>query len=185
MAIHHCLSPWKIGELRVLPEFGPGGGAQRKFDTRIINHVVDDGCTAVFRRLDADFCSSSSEVQGKKIDNIRRMIRRRIHSTATDPAIAQAHDDQGSFDEDYLDYVLEELIEQPDNSFDCLSSFVAAIEASTRFLAVLPAIASSSKPVPCSNSNSNSNENNNMPSIENMWFVDGSTIVEGEMLLGG
>jgi len=186
-AIHHCLSAWKTGEFRVPPEFGPGGGAQRKCDTRNINHAVNNACTDVFRRLDADFRSSSPEVQAKKIDNIRSMIRRRIHSTGTDPAMAQPHNDQGSFDEDFLDYVPEELIEQPDNSFNRLSSFVAATEASMRFSAVLPAIASSSQPVPCSDSNSNSNSNDitNMTSVENTGLVDGSTIVEGAMSLGG
>ena len=184
-AIHHCLSAWKTGEFRVPPEFGPGGGAQRKCDARNINHAVNNACTDVFRRLDADFRSSSPEVQAKKIDNIRSMIRRRIHSTGTDPAMAQPHNDQGSFDEDFLDYVPEELIEQPDNSFNRLSSFVAATEASMRFSAVLPAIASSSQPVPCSNSNSNSNDITNMTSVENTGLVDGSTIVEGAMSLGG
>jgi hypothetical protein len=186
-AIHHCLSAWKTGEFRVPPEFGPGGGAQRKCDTRNINHAVNNACTDVFRRLDGDFRSSSPEVQAKKIDNIRSMIRRRIHSTGTDPAMAQPHNDQGSFDEDFLDYVPEELIEQPDNSFNRLSSFVAATEASMRFSAVLPAIASSSQPVPCSDSNSNSNSNDitNMTSVENTGLVDGSTIVEGAMSLGG
>ena len=184
-AIHHCLSAWKTGEFRVPPEFGPGGGAQRKCDTRNINHAVNNACTDVFRRLDADFRSSSPEVKAKKIDNIRSMIRRRIHSTGTDPAMAQPHNDQGSFDEDFLDYVPEELIEQPDNSFNRLSSFVAATEASMRFSAVLPAIASSSQPVPCSNSNSNSNDITNMTSVENTGLVDGSTIVEGAMSLGG
>ena len=184
-AIHHCLSAWKTGEFRVPPEFGPGGGAQRKCDTRNINHTVNNACTDVFHRLDADFRSSSPEVQAKKIDNIRSMIRRRIHSTGTDPAMAQPHNDQGSFDEDFLDYVPEELIEQPDNSFNRLSSFVAATEASMRFSAVLPAIASSSQPVPCSDSNSNINDITNMTNIENTGLVDGSAIVEGAMSLGG
>jgi len=184
-AIHHCLSAWKTGEFRVPPECGPGGGAQRKWNTRNINHAVDNACTDVFRRLDADFPSSSPEVKAKKIDNIRSMIRRRIHSTGTHPAMAQPHNDQGSFDEDILDYVPEELIEQPDNSFNRLSSFVVATEASMQFSAVLPAITSSSQPVPCSNSNSNSNDITNMTSFENTGLVDGRMIVEGAMSLGG
>ena len=129
-AIHHCLSAWKTGELRVPPELGPGGGAQRKCDTRNINHAVNDAGTDVFCCLDADFCCSSPEVQARKIDNIRSMIRRRIHSTGTHPAMAQPHNNQSSFDEDFLHYLPEDLIEQPDNSFNCLSSFVAATEAS-------------------------------------------------------
>jgi hypothetical protein len=186
-AIHHCLSAWKTGEFRVPPEFGPGGGAQRKCDTRNIDHAVNNACADVFRRLDADFRSSSPEVQAKKIDNIRSMIRRRIHSTGTDPAMAQPHNDQGSFDEDFLDYVPEELIEQPDDSFNRLSSFVAATEACMRFSAVLPmggsAIASSSQPVPCSDSNSNNITN--VTSVENTGLDDGSTIVEDAISLGG
>jgi len=186
-AIHQCLSAWKTGEFRVPPEFGPGGGAQCKCDTRNIDHAVIIACTDVFRRLDADFRSSSPEVEAKEIDNIRSMIRRRIHSTGTDPAMAQPRNNQGSFDEDSLDYVPEELIEQPDNSCNRLSSFVAATEASMQFSAVLPAIASSSQPVHCSDSNSNSNSDDitNMTSVENTGLVDGSTIVEGAMSLGG
>jgi hypothetical protein len=184
-AIHHCLSAWKTDEFRVLPEFGPGGGAQRKCDTRNINHRVNNACTDVFHRLDTDFLSSLPEVQAKKIDNIRSMIRRRIHSTGTDPAMAQPHDNEGSFDERLLDYIPEELIEQPDNSFNRLSSFVAATEASMQFTAVLPAIASSSQPVSCSDSNSDSNDITNMTNVENTGLVDGSTSVKGAMSLGG
>jgi len=188
-AIHHCLSAWKTGKFRVPPEFGPGGGAQHKCDTRNIIHVVDDACADVFLCLDADFPSSLPEVQAKKIDNIRSMIRQRIHSTGTDPAMAQPHNDQGSFDEDLLDYVPEKLIELPNHSFNRLSRFVVATEASMRFSAVLPmggsAIASSSQPVPCRDRNSNSNDITNMTSIENTGLVDGSTIVEGAMSLGG
>ena len=101
--------------------------------------------------------------------------------------MAQPHNDQGSFDEHFLDYVLEELIEQPDNSFNRPSSFVAATEASMQFSAVLPAIAGSSQPVSCSNSNSNSNSNDitNMTSVENTGLVDGSTIGDGAMSLEG
>jgi len=53
-----------------------------------------------------------------------------------------------------------------------------------RFSAVLPAITSSSKPVPCSDSNSKSNDITNMTSVENTGLVNGSTIVEAEMWLG-
>jgi hypothetical protein len=99
--------------------------------------------------------------------------------------MAQPHNNQGSFDDDFLDQVPEELAEQPDNSFNLLSSFVAATKASMRFSAVLPAIASSSQPVPCSDINSNSNDITNMTSVENMGLVDRSTIVDGAMSLGG
>jgi len=184
-AIHHCLSAWKTGEFSVPPEFRPGGGAQRKCHTRHINHTVNNACPDVFRRLDADFRSSSPEVHAKMIDNIRSMNHRRILSTSTDPAMAQPHNDRGSFHEGFLDYIPEGLIEQPDNSFNRLSSIVAATEASMRFSAVLTAIASSSQPVPHSDSNSNSNDITNMTRVENMGWVDGSTSVEGAMSLEG
>jgi hypothetical protein len=91
-------------------------------------------------------------------------------------------------DEIFLHYIPDELIEQPNNSFNHLSSFVAATEDSMQFSAVLPmcgsAIANSSQPVPGSNSNSNSNNITgitNMTSIEYWGLVNGSTIVEGVM----
>ena len=99
--------------------------------------------------------------------------------------MAQPHNDQASIGEDFLDYVPEELIEQPDNSFNHLSSFVAATDASMRFLAVLPAIASSSQPVPCSNSNSTSNHITSMTSVDNTGLFDRSMIVQGVMSRGG
>jgi hypothetical protein len=184
-AIHHGLSAWKTGKFRVPPEFGPGGGAKRKRDTRNIKHAVNTSSTDVFLCLDEDFHFSAPEVQAKKIDNIQGMICRRIHSTGRDPAMAQPHNDQGTFEEDFQIHVPEELIEQPGNCFNRLSSFVAATEASMRFSAGLPAIASSSQPVPCSDSNSKRNNITNMTSVENMGLVDGSTIVESAMSLGG
>jgi len=106
--------------------------------------------------------------------------------------MAQPHNNQGSSDVDCLDNVLEELIEQPDNSLNCLSNFVAATEASMQFSAVRPiggsAIASSSQPVPSTNSNCNSNIITiitNMTSVDNSGLLDGSTVVEGVMSLGG
>ena len=191
-AIQDCLSAWETGEFRVPPEFGQGGAAQRKCDTRNNNHTGHNECTDVFRHLDAHFYSSIQVVYDKTIGNIHSMICRRIHSTCTYRAMAPPHNDQGSFDEDFLDYVLEELREKPDNAFHCLRSFVAATEASMQFPAVLPmggsAIASRSQPIPCSNSNSKSNDITSIPkmtSIVNTGSVNGSTIVEGVMSLGG
>jgi hypothetical protein len=176
-AIHHCLLAWTTGEFRLSPEVGPGGGAQRKCDTRNQNQVGNNSCTVVFLRLDAVFLSSSPEVQAKKIENIYSMICRRIHSTGIDPVMAQPDNDQGRCDVIFLDYVPEELIAQPENSFYPLSSIVAATEASTRFSAVLTAIASSSQPVPCSDSQTNRNDITNMTNVENTGFVDGTTVV--------
>jgi len=62
-AIHHYLSAWKTGKFRVPPELDQGGGAQRKCNTRNINHVVNNACTDVIRHLDVDLRSSSPEVQ--------------------------------------------------------------------------------------------------------------------------
>jgi hypothetical protein len=59
------------------------------------------------------------------MDNIRSMVRQRILSTSTDSAMAHPHNDQGSFNEDFLDFFLEELIEQPENSLNRLSSFLS------------------------------------------------------------
>jgi len=120
----------------------------------------------------------------QKLDNIVSMIRRRFPSTGMDPAMAQPHNDQGSFDEDFLDYIPEELIKQPINSFNCLSSCVAAAEACMQFSAGLPIGGSA---IPCSDCNSNCNDITNITnifSIENTGIVDGSTIVVGAMSLG-
>jgi hypothetical protein len=53
-----------------------------------------------------------------------------LHSIDTVPLMAQYHHKQDSFDEDYLDYLSDKLIEQHDNSFCHFSSFVADTEAS-------------------------------------------------------
>jgi len=191
-AIHHCPLAWKPGECRVEREFGPGGGAQHSCDTSNINHAVNDACRDEFHCLNVDLRSFLPEVQTRKIDNICSVMHRRIHSTGTDPAMAQHPNDQGSFDEDMLDYVSEELIGQPDICLIPLSSFVAATEASMQFSAVLPigrsAIARSSQLFPFSDSNSNSNDITsvaNMNSIENTGLLDGCTILEDAMSPGG
>jgi hypothetical protein len=76
---------------------------------------------------------------------------------------------------------------QPNNSFNHLCSFAAATETCMQFSADLAmsesAITNSSQHIPCSNSNSNNITN--ITSIENTELVNGSTIVEGAMLLGG
>ena len=118
------------------------------------------------------------------------MILQWIHSTGTGPAMAQLYNYQGGIDENFLHYVLEQLIEQPDNSFNHLSRFDDATEAIMRFSAVLPiggsAIASSIEPIPCTNSNSNDITNiTNIPSCENMGLVDGGAMVVGATSLGG
>jgi len=105
-AIHDCVQVWKTGQFTVPQEFGSGGGAQRKCDTRHINHTGNTACTGVFCPLDADFPSSLPEVKPAKIDNICSMITRRIYSTGTDPAMAKPHHNHGCVEEDLLDYDL-------------------------------------------------------------------------------
>jgi len=94
------------------------------------------------------------------------------------------------------------LIEQPDNSFNHLSSIFAATEASMQFSAVLPmggsAIASSSQPIPCHDSNSNNSISNSniskrhfshwkTPGVsERMWSVHLDELISGEyQTIGG
>jgi len=192
MAIHHGLSAGTTGNVKVPPEFGPGGGPQCKCDTRNINRLVNHACWDVFRRLDVDFQSSSPEVQAKKPDNFRSMTCWRIHPTVTHQAMAQPYNNQGSIDEDFCDNISEPQIEQTNNSFNHPCSLVAATESSMQFAPVLPmgrsAITSSSQHIPSSNSNSNSNDITNITnitSIENTGLLDGSTIVEGAMSQGG
>jgi hypothetical protein len=112
-----------------------------------------------------------------------------IYSTGMNPAIAQPHNDQGSFNVEFVDYIPEVLIEQPDNSFKHLSSFVAATKDSMRFSAILSmggsAIASSSQSVPCCDSNNHCNNITKITSVENMGLVNASTIVQGAMSRGG
>ena len=121
------------------------------------------------------------------MDDIPRMIRERFHKPGTEQAMAQRHNYRGSCDKHFLDYIAEELIKQPNNSFNPLRIFVPTTEASLQFTDVLPmgrsAIASSCRPVPCINSNSNCNCNNitNITSVENTGLVDGSMILEGAM----
>jgi hypothetical protein len=88
-AIHHYLLAWTTGGYRVLPEIGPGGRAQLQCGTRNINHAVNTAFEDVFHHLEADFCSSSQMVQAHTIGNIHSMICQMIHSTGTDPAMAQ------------------------------------------------------------------------------------------------
>jgi len=100
--------------------------------------MVNTACSDVLRLLDGNFRSSSPEVQAKIIHNIRSVIRRRILATGKEPAMAKPRNNQGTLYDDFLDYVLEELIQQPDDSFNRLSSFVAATDASIQFSAILP-----------------------------------------------
>jgi len=72
-------------------------------DTTNINHTDNNACTDDLHHLDVDFHSFWPEVPARKIDNIGSMICQRIHSTGTNPAMAQPHNDQGSIDEDFLD----------------------------------------------------------------------------------
>jgi len=124
MAINHYLSACKTSEFKVLPEFVPGGGLQSRCKRRNINHALNNACGNESRRLDANFLSAFLHVRAKKIHHIRSMIRGWIHSTCTNPVIAQPHNNQGSIYEDVLDSFSQKLIELPDTTFNHLSSLV-------------------------------------------------------------
>ena len=100
--------------------------------------------------------------------------------------LAQPHNNRKSIHVDFLDYVSEEMIEQPDKDFNPISSFNAATAASMLFSAVLPMggspIACCSQPIPCSISSSNIT---NRTSVEHTGLADGRMIVGGTMLIGG
>jgi len=104
--------------------------------------------------------------------------------------MVQFHNDQSRISNNFFDYIPEKLIERPNNSLNSLSGIVAATEASTQFSAALPmgwsSIVGSSQPVPCSDSNGNDiTIISSTTSVENPGLVDGSTIVEGAMSVGG
>jgi len=163
-------------------------------NTRNINQPGNNEYTNIFCHLDADFSSASPEVQAQQIDITHSMIYCGIHSTGTDFVMSTPHNVQSCIVEYFFDYIPEELKQQPNNSFYCLITFVAPTDASKQFTAVLPiggsAIPSSSQSVSCSNTNSNSNSNNitnitNISSVVNPGLVNGSTIWQSAMSLGG
>jgi hypothetical protein len=96
--------------------------------------------------------------------------------------MAQPHNDQASFDEDFLDYIPDELIEQPDDSFNRLSNFVAATEASLRSSTALPregltiggsAVASSSRTV-AGSSNSIADTSSSICGVAEVQVINGN-----------
>jgi hypothetical protein len=117
------------------------------------------------------------------------MIRQSIHSPGTDPAMTHPHPDQGSFDEDCIDRLLQRVIKQLANTFNRLSRLVAANDASMRLSAILPmggsVITSSCRLVPCSTRNRNTNNITNMTRVENAGLVGGSTMIEGASVSNG
>jgi len=125
------------------------------------------------------------------IDHIQSMNRQMIHSAGTDQAMAQTYNDLGSFDNNFPEYILEGLIEHPENFLNHISSSAAATEAIMRFSARQGRgrsdVSTNSPLVHCSDCSSNRNLIRNITSIsciENIGLVDGSTIVESGMSLG-
>jgi hypothetical protein len=129
MTIQHCKSAWKPDKIRVTHALHPGGGGQRKCDTRNINYTVKNASQDIIHSPNADFPASSPVFQAKKIGNICSVRHTMIRYAGTDPALGQLHNDQGSYDENFLDHVPEELIEQLDNCSSCLRSNDPATEA--------------------------------------------------------
>jgi len=74
--------------------------------------------------------AASAEVQVERIGTVCSMIHRSIYPTGMALAMTQPQQHQGTFDEGFHDYILEDLIEQPDNSFNGLNMFVAATDGS-------------------------------------------------------
>jgi len=66
IVIQQCLLAWQTGDFRVLPDLRSGGGAQRKCDTRNINHTVNNACTDGFCPLNADFILSHQRFNAKR-----------------------------------------------------------------------------------------------------------------------
>jgi len=159
IAIHQCLSDWKLAEFRVPHEFSTGGGVHHPCDIRIINCPVNNVRSDESRCLNSDITSSLHEVQFNKLDNIGSMIRGLIHSNCRDLVIAQSHYNQCGITDHILDYVLLELIALPKYSVNHVNSSVATTEGCMRLSPVLPirvsALTSSSQPIPCSSSNTN------------------------------
>jgi hypothetical protein len=148
-------------------------------------HPGNDSSTDVFCHPDAHFCFSSADVQTTKIVKNGCNFGGRIHLTGMDSVTAPPQNDLGSYDENFLDYIPEDLIEEPDNSSNCVNSVVAAPVASMRFSAVLPigmsAIPSSNQPIPYSNRNSSQHDNTNIPnfaSFQTRGLVNGNTTVQ-------
>lgn len=159
-----------------------------------LNHADNNAYIDVFHHLNIDFCAFCPKVQATNMDSIRSMICHWIQSTGPDTAIAQAHNHQGRFDDDFLDDIQIKVTEQYDNSCYRLSSFVATTEARVQFSAGLPMggsiITSSNQSIPCSDSTSTSNSNNitnitNITDAENSELLNGSTIVEFAVSIGG
>jgi len=103
MAFHDVLSAGQTGESRVPPGFGLWGAAQRKCNTWNIDPSDNHVFRHVFGHLDPDICSSSLDIDTNQIDNIRSIIRQRIHSTGMKPAMGQPYNNHGGLDEDTFD----------------------------------------------------------------------------------
>ncbi|KAF8243682.1 hypothetical protein K440DRAFT_636879 [Wilcoxina mikolae CBS 423.85] len=112
-AIHYCLGAWNTGKYEVLAEFGPVGGAY-----------------LVFRRLKAEFLSTSPEVKTKTIENVTMIIRPTQRWTGVvEVNASMPYNDQGVHQEEYLLYVPEELANVSDNPFRHMTAEVEAVQS--------------------------------------------------------
>jgi len=102
------------------------------------------------------------------IGNKNSIIHGTIASSYTDPEMVQPHNHQGSFDDDFLVHILEELIEQPDNSLQVPVVMSRLVKLACNYQLPIggSTIASSSQPVPCTDSRDTTIITNNT-SIEN------------------
>ncbi|KAF8241768.1 hypothetical protein K440DRAFT_641234 [Wilcoxina mikolae CBS 423.85] len=146
-AIHHCLRAWKTREYKVPAEFGSGGGA----------HLV-------FCCLEAEFLSTSPEVQTKTIEDVKMMICRRQRWTGVvEVNGSMLYNDQGVHEEEYLSYIPEDLADVSDNTFRRMTAEVDAAQSALLSSRVQYDIISSTVDVSgTSNTNTNNiNDNSN------------------------
>jgi hypothetical protein len=190
MAMHHCLSAWKIGEFLIPPDIGLGCDAELESETKNTSYAMNNLCPVVFGHHNMHCLSLPPKVEVAEVNNIRSLIHLRIHSTGTDPAMVQPHENLGSIHENLFYFIPEKLIEQSNKTFKHHSSFVAAMEANMHFSAVLPlgwsAIASSSCPI--TNNDSISNNITHLTDIthmDNTRLFNGRKIIEAAILIGG
>ena len=70
--------------------------------------------TVVFRRIQDVFLSSDRRVQKKKFDNIQRLIYERWEQAGNSSGQTEGYKDQQGCDEEFLSWVLEELVNERD-----------------------------------------------------------------------
>lgn len=119
-------------------------------------------CIVVFRRLEAEFLSTSPEVQTKTIEDAKMMIRRRQRWTGVvEVNASMPYNDQGVHEEEYLSYVPEELADVSDNTFRRMTAEVEAAQSALLPTRVRHDMISSTVDVSGTSNTNNINDNCN------------------------